>query len=62
MKIKKCWKCCILWIFFYNKEFDKINNLYSILRDLSRQKYEIVHISTEQYDVITGKKYCFYYK
>ena len=40
---------------FFNKEFDKMisisvgNILYSILRETSRQKYEIIYISTGQY-------------
>ena len=40
---------------FFNKEFDKMisvsvgNILYSILRETSRQKYEIIYISAEQY-------------
>ena len=40
---------------FFNREFDKMisisvgNILYSILRESSRQKYEIIYISTEQY-------------
>ena len=40
---------------FFNKELDKMisvsvgNILYSILRETSRQKYEIIYISTEQY-------------
>ena len=40
---------------FFNRELDKMisvsvgNILYSILRETSRQKYEIIYISTEQY-------------